>query len=212
MVILVAILALVLIYVSFVRQWIEKWGATPAEARARYPGDDLIVHAQGQSTRAITIHAPAEAVWPWLAQIGQGRGGFYSYDWLENLFGLDIHTADHILPECQTLAVGDEVRLGKNGPVYKVAVLEPGRALILRMPDQKTLEFSDPQSPDYYDATWGFIVEPVDMENTRLIIRGRGRANAFMGRLINHIIVPISFIMEQKMLRGIKSRAAANSA
>ena len=96
-------------YVFAIRPWHRRWGATDAEVSGSMPGDDLVEGANFQTTRAIDIDAPLEAVWPWLAQIGQGRGGFYSYDLLENLMGLDIHSADRILPEFQDLRVGDVI-------------------------------------------------------------------------------------------------------
>lgn len=204
---LVTVLVLVFLYVWIIRPWVNTYGATPDEVSMSLPGDDLLPDAQGQSTRGTTIHAPAEKIWPWLVQLGQGRGGFYSYDRLENLFGLDIHSADHIMPEHQDLVVGDHVLFGKNGPAYLVAVLEPQRAMILRMLDQKTMAVADPAADNYYEATWGFILEPVDEQTTRLLIRGRGATNNFTGRLMNWMIDPVSFIMEERMMRGIKARA-----
>ena len=203
---LIIVLAIVL-YASVGRRWINTWGATEAEATSTLPGDELLSSAQSQSTRAITIHAPPTRVWQWLVQIGQGRGGFYSYDWLENLFGLDIHTVNEIVPELQHLAAGDQIRLAKQGAVYRVAILEPERTLILRMLDQKTLELADPNAPDYYEATWGFILDPIDEQTTRFIARGRGASNTFVGRVMNEVVGLISFIMETRMLRTIKARA-----
>ena len=197
----------IVLYVGVGRRWINTWGATEAEITSILPGDELLPSAQSQSTRAITILAPPAEVWQWLVQIGQGRGGFYSYDWLENLFGLDIHTVNEIVPELQHLAAGDQIRLAKQGAVYRVAILEPERALILRMLDQKTLELADPNAPDYYEATWGFILNPIDEQTSRFITRGRGASKTFAGRVLNEIIGPISFIMETRMLRTIKARA-----
>ena len=86
------------------RRWFLTWGTVPSEQSAVLPGDELLVAPAMTTTRAITIDAPPEAVWPWLAQMGQGRGGFYSYDWLENVFGLGIHNADRIEPDWQELS------------------------------------------------------------------------------------------------------------
>ena len=94
------------------RRWILGWGATTAERELPLPGDDLVADADIQSTRAVTIDAPPASVWPWLVQMGSGRGGAYTYDWIENLLGLDMHSADRILPELQDLALGDELPLG----------------------------------------------------------------------------------------------------
>ena len=108
-----------------------RWGATDEESSAPLPGDELIASPDLTATRAITVRAAVEEVWPWIAQLGQGRGGFYSYDILENLVGCGIHSADRILPEWQTIQVGDEVKLHPEVPL-EVAVVLPGRALVLR--------------------------------------------------------------------------------
>ena len=110
---------------------LRRWGATVDELRRALPGDELVPQSRAGYTQAITIHAPVAAVWPWLAQMGQGRGGFYSYEGLENLVGCDIHNADRILPEFQELKEGDGIRLHPSIPALPVAVLEPQRALLL---------------------------------------------------------------------------------
>ena len=103
------------LYDIVLRRPILRWGATAAEAEARLPGDELLEHADGIATRAITIDAPPGAVWPWLAQMGPApRGGAYTYDWIENLLGLDMHSTDRLLPEFQHPEVGDTMALGKN--------------------------------------------------------------------------------------------------
>jgi hypothetical protein len=191
------------------RPWFLRWGATDEEIGKTLPGDDLAPTAASVATRAVTIHAPAGAVWAWLVQIGQDRGGFYSYTWLENLVGARIRNADHILPEHQSRQVGDTIwmtpreRYGGKGCV-KVARLVPGRALVMVSPE------------DYHaiawrgialDGTWAFILEPVDERTTRLIVRSRSgpRPGPF------HFLAydPVHFIMERKMMLGIRDRAEA---
>src|SRR4051794_10038206 len=108
------------------------YGASPEEADRTMPGDDLLPGQVLTSTRAITIDAPPSAVWPWLVQMGSGRGGAYTYDWIENLFGLGMHSADGILPEFQNLAAGDVLPLGPNGPGMRVEIFDPGRTLGFR--------------------------------------------------------------------------------
>jgi hypothetical protein len=126
-----AIIGSVAAYLLVVRPWQLRWGATGEERGAALDGDDLIANPDLMATRAITVHAPAAQVWPWIAQLGQGRGGFYSYDTLENLVGCDIHSADRIVPQWQDLKVGDQVKLHPEvGP--GVAVVEQGRVLVLR--------------------------------------------------------------------------------
>ncbi len=205
---LVLIMGVVVAYVAVVRRLINRWGATTAEVQESLPGDDKLPRSQTMSTRAITINAPAESVWKWVIQIGHGRGGFYSYDGLENLFGLNIHSANEIVPELQELVVGDVVKLAPDGgPIFRVVELRPSSALVLRAFDPKTGDAPDPESPDYYDSTWSFILEPVDDQTTRFLIRGRGQTNSPFWRAFNYALEPITFIMEQKMLRSIKQRA-----
>jgi hypothetical protein len=127
---LIAIAGVAAGYALLGRHWHLRWGATETELRAKLAGDDLIADADLTATRAIAIRCPADQVWPWLAQVGQGRGGFYSYDRLENLVRCDIHSADRIVPELQNVEVGDEVMLAPKVGLT-VAALEGGRALVL---------------------------------------------------------------------------------
>jgi hypothetical protein len=126
--------AAALLYQLWGRRRILNWGATAAEAEAQLPGDELLEHADGAATRAITIDAPASAVWPWIAQMGPSpRGGAYTYDWIENLLGLDMHSADHVLPEYQHPQVGDTLGYGKNPMRFER--VEPERVLATRSDD-----------------------------------------------------------------------------
>jgi len=187
------------VYAVFVQPWMMRWGATDAEVQMTLPGDDLVPNPTTQSTRAITIHTPAAEVWPWLVQIGQDRGGFYSYTFLENMVGADIHNLNRIIPEFQPLEVGDFVRsvppdymsgrLGDMGGWY-VAALEPNRTLVLK--------------------GWGaFVLDPVDEKSTRLIIRSRFDFRGLV-RVPEYLILqPIHFIMERRMMLGIKEQAEA---
>ena len=183
------------------RSWYSKWGATETEVSKSLPGDDQVPNPVLESTRAITIQAPVSEVWPWLVQMGQGRGGLYTYERLENLAGCDMHNADQIIAEYQHLVIGDKVRLVPEGrdPYFIVSAIEPGRALILAGDDPPT--------------TWAFILEPIDDHTTRLIVRWRQDyeptpANVIGWRLVTD---PITFVMERKMLQGIKARVEASS-
>src|SRR5271167_4984430 len=118
-------------YSLFARPWHLRWGASARECDASLPGDDLIVSPDLTATRAITVRASAGQVWPWIAQLGQGRGGFSSYDFLENLVGCDIHSADRVVADWQSIDVGDAVHLHPEVRLL-VVVLERGRALVLR--------------------------------------------------------------------------------
>ncbi|ADB63084.1 hypothetical protein Htur_4265 (plasmid) [Haloterrigena turkmenica DSM 5511] len=196
-----------------IRPWHRRWGATEDEARGPLPGDDLLPDASEQVTHAIEIDAPAEAVWPWLVQIGQDRGGFYSYDWLEQAVGADIHNVDRIVPEYQDLEEGDVVRLApEDYPISspesapEVARFDPERALVLR------------PSGDSPAWTWAFVLKPIDEGTTRLLARMRSNprrssigsraAHPILGEAVDYLFwEPAHFLMERKMLRGIKRRA-----
>jgi hypothetical protein len=187
-------------YTLLARRWQLRWGATDKESEDQLPGDDLIENANITATRAITIRASAGQVWPWIAQLGQGRGGFYSYDLLENLVGCDIHSADRIVPEWQDVEVGDEVRFAPEVGL-DVASLEEGRSLVLRggVPIGKT--------PAPYDSTWAFVLRDGPDKTTRLLVRERYAYTRPWARLIVEPTEVLSFVMSQKMLRGIKDRA-----
>jgi hypothetical protein len=181
-------------YAFLVRPWHLRWGATDEEVNMPLPGDEFVEDPKLNATHAITINAPAAAVWPWLVQLGQRRGGFYSYTWLENLVGCEMHNANRIVPEWQDLKVGDEVWLHPKAPPLRVLAIEPGRAIVL-------------------EKCWSFILHPIDENTTRLIIRGRGEFNPDLKNgLLNFLLwrgifEPAHFIMERKMLLGIKQRA-----
>jgi hypothetical protein len=182
-----------------------RWGATDQESVELLPGDSLIGNADLIATRAITINAPADRVWPWIAQLGQGRGGFYSYDFLENLVGCDIHSADRIEPEWQQLEVGNEVRLAPQVGLV-VASLERGRSVVLR----GGVPIGNTTPP--YDFTWAFLLRDNPDETTRLLVRERYAYTRAWAKLIIEPAEAISFLMSQKMLRGIKNRAERTAA
>jgi hypothetical protein len=186
-------------YILLVRPSVLRWGASDQESDDALPGDDLIPKPDLTATRAITIRASADQVWPWIAQLGQGRGGFYSYDFLENLVGCDIHSADHIAPEWQDVDVGHEVRLAPEVSLV-VAFLERGRSFVLR----GGIPMGSTAPP--YDFTWAFALRDQD-ETTRLLVRERYAYTRPWARLLIEPVQAVSFVMSQKMLRGIKDRA-----
>ena len=193
----------------------RKWGATDAEVRRSLPGDDLVPHPKGEYMHAITIHAPAAKVWPWLVQIGQGRGGFYSYELLENMIGCNIHNADRIIPELQNLEVGDSIPMHPTmGSPYKVTAIEPGTALVLqiRVDTQtgKTFELGDMMPDTYLNQSWLLFLDESNEGTTRLISRSRNDWNQSLGNTVFFgIFGPITLVMDRKMLKGIKQRAEA---
>jgi hypothetical protein len=181
------------------RRRLLRWAATDGEIAAVQPGDELIVDANVTATRAITIRRSPEVVWPWIVQLGQGRGGFYSYDKLENLLGFDIHSADRVVPEWQQLKVGDEVRLAP-AVALKAAIVEPGRALVLEgaLPLAKAPPF---------DSTWAFILCERPDGTTRLLSRERYGYKRWWAPFVVEPTQAASFVMSRKMLLGIRDRA-----
>jgi len=180
------------------------WGATTTEIAAVLPGDDLVATPAENVTRGVTIQAPAERVWSWLVQIGQDRGGMYSYDRLENLLGLRIHSADHLDDRWQRLAVGDTVRLIpqgwlglRDGYALPVVELVPGRSIVLR---------EDPKDGPW-DAVWSFHLAPLDAHRCRLISRSRASRSSAAGRVVALVMDPVTLLMTRRMLLGIKERA-----
>lgn len=179
------------VYFRFLRKPILTWGATAEEARATLPGDELLENADGVATRAIDVDAPPSAVWPWLAQMGPApRGGAYTYDWIENLLGLDMHSVERVLPEFQHPQVGDTISLGANRMRYER--VEPERVLSSRSEDGNWV--------------WTFVLEERSA-STRLISRNRFRLPTLASRIGMLPMEPASLVMERKMLLGINDRA-----
>lgn len=170
--------------------------------RRSLPGDELIVKPHHTTTRAITIAAPPHAVWPWIAQLGQGRGGFYSYDFLENLVGCNIHSADQINAAWQDITVGDPVGLAPNMALTAV-IVDADHALVVRgqVPVQPT------RMP--FDFTWAFVLETSAPTSTRLVVRERYAYLRWWTAIVVRPTGLISTAMSRRMLRGIKYRAEA---
>lgn len=177
------------------REWCLTWGTTAEEAGGTLPGDELLADPDLLATRAITINAPPSDVWPWLVQLGSGRGGAYTYDWVENLLGLDMHSVDEVVPELQDLEVGDVLPVGSSGPALRVEILRPREALVLRAEDGRWV--------------WAFVLNAVP-GGTRLISRNRiatPDASPLVSAFNVFVMEPGSLIMERRMLLGIKERA-----
>jgi hypothetical protein len=182
------------------RRWHLRWGATPAELAERLPGDALLPHARFRATRAITIAAPPEAVWPWLVQVGARRAGWYSNDLLDNL---GHPSATTILPEFQHLETGQWVPMAPSGTpsehnAFKVHSFSVNEWLLWTKPD----------------STWAWRLTPTGGNGTRLVTRVHA---AFDRRHPRAAIVGVvlmefgDFAMQRRMLRGIKLRAEARS-
>jgi hypothetical protein len=187
---------------------LRNWGATAAEQQMNLPGDEFVPDPADVITRAVTINAPAEVAWRWLIQIGQNRGGMYSYDWLENLLGLRIRSAREIRAEWQQLAVGDQICLVRPGWLglkagfsLPVARIDPGRAIVLRA--------QPPAQP--WDAIWSFHLLPAGSGHCRLLSRSRGARQHGPARVAGYAMDPVTLWMTRKMLLGIKERAEATA-
>ncbi len=197
-------------YDTLVRPALVDWGATNVERRMRLPGDDIVEDVMSHHTKAVTIDAPAAAIWPWLVQIGDHRAGFYSYDWIERYVFLGtvhyvegLHSATRIHPELQKLEIGDRINTGSFGSVRigrPVTVLEPNHVLVI--------------------GTWAFTLLPLDENHTRLLVRERDagwlrllaprRSGVLraLGAAIDYTVgEPLHFAMVRKMMLGIKERA-----
>jgi hypothetical protein len=195
---LLVILTLAVLYWFPMRRWMSSWGASRSDRLRVMAGDSLLEDPTYSGTTAVSIDAAPEDVWPWLVQIGYQRGGLYSCDWLDRLFGyLDHPSATRILPEFQHLAVGDRIPLGR-GPSWPVTVIEPYRALVLDMRNMGGL-----------DWVWQFGLYRIDEERTRLVSRSRVRTHTIGARLLTYAIEPAGFVMTRRMLLGIKERAEA---
>jgi hypothetical protein len=178
-----------------------RWGTTPSDLTRVMAGDGLIVDPTYSGTLAVVVNAHTEHIWPWLVQMGYQRGGLYSYDGLDRLFGyLDRPSATRILPEFQQLAVGDHIPLGR-GPSWPVAALEPCRALVLDMRNMGGI-----------DWVWQFGLFPIDEKRTLLVSRSRVRARTVWAWLMTSVIEPAGFVMTRRMLLGLKQRAEALAA
>lgn len=179
------------LYARVLRQPILTWGATAAESQGALPGDELI-DADGRATRAISIAAPPDAIWPWLAQMGPApRGGVYTYDWIENLLGLNMHSADEVLSEFQHPEVGLSIKFGGNTMV--AAEVAAARHLVWRSDDGNWV--------------WSFVLRPIDATSTRLISRNSYRLPRMIDRIGMAAMEAPSLVMERRMLLGFKQRA-----
>lgn len=199
-----------LVLSPLLRKGYNRWGATEAETVMPLAGDDLVPEFLMGYTHAITIQAPPECVWPWLAQLGQGRGGMYSFEGLENLIGCRIKNLDYVAPEFQNPRIGEVIRMGPEGyPCFAVAAIEPEWSFILVSADPKTgqpVVYDAQPGKGYSIATWQFVLRPLGSGGTRLLTRQRLAYSPDM-RVIWRLTEPIGFVMERKMLRSIKRLA-----
>ncbi len=186
--------AAIAVYLKFMRPLLLDWGAAKDEAERQMPGDDILRDATLQATRAITIDARPERIWPWIVQMGpRPRAGAYTYDWIERLLGIDIENKDRILPEFQHLEAGEFLGFNEKGNGLLVREIQPERFLVLQWVPQQ--------------STWTFGLYPEDGK-TRLVSRNRiaGSGPLFWLGMVGFMEIG-SLVMERKMLLGIKQRA-----
>ena len=217
-------------YRGIVRPWYERWGVEPADHVRLLPGDELIAGPTAGDTRAITIDAPAAAIWPWLVQMGFGRAGWYSYDTLD----MRGRSASEIVPEWQSIALGQTMPTWPGGGL-EVVQIEPERAIVLYLDDlivarqQKDAratavgglgaDATTPglvasaaimrSQPRRFRASWAFVLEPIDGDRTRLIERVRVEYAeiAAWNRVSGPLFGVAVFLMTRRQLLGIKQRA-----
>lgn len=185
------------------------YGATRAERSALLPGDDLITEPKVQTDHAVTIDGSPSNVWPWLVQMGWGRGGWYTARWVDQLlFPANGPSADRIVPELQDVVVGTFIPDGApdTGCGFDVVSLDPGRALVLRSNSHLPVSWRDRATLDW---TWSFVLTPLDGgRRTRFRFRSRWVACPWWLWAAGWLgIVPADFVMSRSMLRGVKRRA-----
>jgi hypothetical protein len=194
------------------RRWHQHWGATDEEIARPLPGDELIPKSKLDSTHAITIQAPPEQVWPWLAQAGYGgRAGFYSYDTLERLIG--ARKSHRLNPDIRPPRKGDELPFYPGMPLH-VAIVDPPRALVLWQvsSENKAIDPNGPWGEDYLAWSWAFVLEPADIGATRLITRMRVDYRPPTKWVpVQLLLEPSHFVMGRRQLLGIKERAEAGT-
>ena len=196
----------------FLKPLRDRWGLSLNDAKMPLPADEIISSPKSVYTHGVKINAPAKYVWPWIAQMGCGRGGFYSYEALENLIGLNIYNSDEIIPQFQNPILGDLIPFGPKD-AYPLVVCDQGAALAIENSydlDAKTIYDPNLASPkNYLHLTWLWYVEALDDNHSRFISRNRVthsssiKTNLIFGRLAE----PMIFAMDRKMCLGIKKRA-----
>lgn len=199
-------------YAMKIRPKILHWGATEHELERAWPSDRLLPQGSTfESLHAVTVHAPADKVWRWIVQIGQNRAGFYSYNWLENLFGFDVHNILEIVPEFQGREEGDIVWLGApdrfdGSAKMIVGLLEPERMMALIGPEDAEVVAEGGEAENGY---WAFHVEPIDEESCRLVMRLTGAKKPRIGERVARLLFWefAHFIMERKMMKTVKTLA-----
>jgi hypothetical protein len=186
------------LYAFVFRPWMLKWGATVEEQTRPLPGDDIEPDAEYVTTRATTIQAPAASVWPWLIQMGQDRAGFYTHNWVERMLRSGIPDTAEIRPEWQHIEVGDLVRtnrdIGGKPMGWPVAAVDRGRSLVVTSSSMPV-------------GTYAFVLDPIDDDASRLIVRDRARWEWWEWPFATLVYEPLHAYMETGLISGVRQRA-----
>lgn len=195
----------------FHRERRSRWGLGAADGARTYPGDDLVPRPRWGWTHAIAIDAPAGDAWPWVAQMGADRAGFYSYTWLENLVGCGIRDAGRIHPGWEARE-GDGLVLHPRMPPLRIVSVERGRHMVAHAPaDADARAMGKP----WAEASWLFLVEPLGPSRCRVVSRYRCAGSDDLRTRLSFgptLLEPIGFAMDRRMLRGIRDRVTSASA
>lgn len=197
-------------YARWVRPWHLRWGLDPEESIIPLPGDDFVPRPKMEASHGIVIDATPDRIWPWLVQMGQGRGGFYSYAWIENLIGCAMKNAEDVVPEWQNLRVGDPVWLHPGASPMEVRMMERNRALVFYSGSNAFTDFGDRfvrHSDPHFASSWAFVLQPVDVDRTRLVVRNRTTYGDSLQQelAVRCLLEPAHFFMERKLLKTLKS-------
>jgi hypothetical protein len=188
-------------YAVLIRPRLLSWGSTDEERTRPMPGDDIEPDAEYVTTRASTIQAPTEAVWPWLIQMGQDRAGFYTHNWVERLLLSGIPDTAEVRPEWQHLEVGDLMRtnrdIGGKPMGWPVVAVDPGRSLVVR-------------SENMPSGTYSFVIEQLDDDASRLIVRDRAHWKRWEWPFVTLVYEPLHAYMESGLISGVRRRAEAS--
>lgn len=218
-VVLLTVAAVVLLFVLVVRPWYVNWGASKEMVARPLPGDELVPKPRLSSTRSIIIKAPVNRVWPWLVQLGWGRAGWYNHDWINcGLFGARYyegkHSSTRILPQFQSLKVGDIIPMSSAQAGWDVVALEPNRLMVLKARvDLQTgayLEPGVPWPPKYLNSSEVYLLEELDDGTTRFTVRDRMDFRTGWADTVLIAMEPGYFIQESAFMQGVKRRAEAN--
>lgn len=195
-IVILTVAVITVLYAVPVRRWFRRWGADSSDLARVMPGDAFVDGPTYRATVAVTVDATPDRIWPWLMQMGYRRGGLYSYDWLDRLFGyLDRPSATTILPEFQALSVGEVIPMGRAGG-FPVVAIEPMRYLVLG------------GTGDDFAWIWQFGVIPLEDGRTRLVSRNLVKTPSTVGNwCFMRLIEPAAFLMTRRMLLGIRERA-----